>query len=248
MTWNPFKDDKQANADPQNASPDGVEKNADGTPKTPEKTPAELIADSVREALKPVVESVSALSGKVDALEAGSRRPANQNADGNEGAPQRVSVFDDEAGAFAQNLGPVLKMQFEMEARIVRDQVKAEYVEAGYGEAWKQFAQEINDTLDRSPLIDGNGNKMRGNPEYIKNTVNMVFGRAAVKAGLKFGGKDKGFFIESAGGSDGSTGSSTPTDGLSDDQRRAFVRFGIDPKEGAKTLGKMKTNAKYFGN
>lgn len=236
MPW-PFPEKKES-ADPNNAEA------ASGEGGAPAKTPAELIAESVSAALKPLTDSMAALSTKVDAVEAATKRPAKVE---NTEPRARTSVFDDEDAAINERVYPLAERTLALEARMARNEVKIEYATKGYGEVWAQFEADINTVLENSPLVDGSGKLCRGDAGYIRNCVNMIFGKAAMAAGLKFGGKDKGFFIESAGGEVGGGGGSvTVDDGMTEGQRKVFNRMkGPDGKPitvdaAKKTLGKLK--------
>jgi hypothetical protein len=123
----------------------------------------------------------------------------------------------------------------------LRSEIKAEYGRAGYGELWEQFEKEINTVLEGSPLVNGSGQSLRGDPQYIRNTVDMVFGREARKAGMQFGGKSKGFFLESGSGSDGRSDINAPTnDGLTEGQRKVFGRMKVSLDDAKKVMGKLK--------
>jgi hypothetical protein len=224
-TWNPFK---------PAANPDATA----NEPKPGEKSPAELIAESVGKALEPVVSRLGEFTTRLDAIETATRRPPKTE---EPVQPHTIpSVFDDEDGAFAHRVGPVVQRQLETEARIARNEIKQDYVARGYAEVYTQFESEINQILDNSPLVDGKGQLCRGSSQYINNVVEMVFGRAAMKQGIKFGGKDKGFFIESAGGSSTTTTGVPANDGLTDGQRKVFARMGIKAEDGAKTKSKLQ--------
>jgi hypothetical protein len=223
--WNPFKKKEETMPNPElHADPNAP----------PEKTPAELIAESVSAAMKPFMESQAARDARLDAIEANTRRPEPRVE-----TPETVSVMDDEATAFAQRLGPIVFRQMETEARLALADVKQEYSSKGYGEAWAKLEPEILKTLNNSPIVGGDGKPIRGNPDYIRNVVDMVFGRAAREAGVRFGGRDKGFFLESTGG--GAENSGAPAeDGMTPEQRRVFTRMGIPLADAQKTMGKLK--------
>lgn len=223
MTWNPFKKEEAEVPNPE----------ATNDP-TNEKTPAEIIAESVAASLKPVVEKLDSFSQRLDAIDAATKKPEPKVEN-----TELVSVHDDEDRAFAQRIGPVMLRQLETEARIARSEIKAEYVEQGYGEAWAAFEKEIDATLSGSPLLGPDGKVCRGNPEYIRNVVDMVFGRAAKKAGIKFGGRERGFFLENTAGGPETTNDAVQ-DGLTADQRRVFARMGITAADGKKTMAKLK--------
>jgi hypothetical protein len=192
--WNPFNREEQHVEDPE------VKPN--GEVKTQEKSPAEMIAESITSALQPVVTQLGEFRTKLDAVEAATKKPEKQEpAPGENVTP---SVFDSEDAAFNTRLGPIVAQQLAMEARITYGEVKQEYVAKGYGEMLAQWDGEIQKVLDGSPLVTGDGKRCRGDKVYIRNVINMVFGEKALASGVKFGGRDRGFFTESAGGSNDS--------------------------------------------
>lgn len=221
--WNPFKKKEETMPDPE-LKPEAP----------PEKSPAELIAESVSAALKPYIDGQAARDARLDTIEANTRRPEPRVE-----TPETVSVMDDEATAFAQRLGPLVLRQLETEARLALADVKQEYANGGYADAWAKLEPEINKTLNGSPIVGGDGRPLRGNPDYIRNVVDMVFGRAARAAGVRFGGRDKGFFLETTGGGDENTGAHVE-DGMTPEQRRVFTRMGVPLADAQKTMTKLK--------
>jgi hypothetical protein len=226
MTW-PFPENKP--------NPNPAEVGGDGKPPdTSTKTPAELIAD----ALKPLVDSQTAFQTKLDerlTLLENQTKPAPRP------QPQPnepISVLDDENAAFAQRMTPIFARQLELEGRVVKNDIKGEYAAAGYGELWAQYENEINSILDASPLVDGNGKTQRGDPQYIRNVVDMVLGRAARKAGMRFDGKSKGFFLET-GGSGSDAPPADKVDGMNESQRRVVQRMGIPLDKAKETMKKL---------
>lgn len=207
------KPGEQPNPDPANAAA------------KPEKSQAELIA----EALAPLREGFNSLKDELAAVREQTRRPERQPEQ-----HQPTSVFDDEDAAFAQRMTPVLARQLDIESRLVKSDIRKEYEKAGYGELWEQNEAAIDDILARTPLVDTNMQPQRGNPDYIRNTVDMVFGRAARKAGLRFGGKSQGFFLESAGGSSDATVPDAEA-GFDAKQLKVLKRMGV-PLESAKKI------------
>jgi len=207
--------------------------------KPPEKSVAELIA----EAFKPLVDSNAAFQTKLDerltALENNTKpreKPANTS------PTEPISVLDDENAAFAQRMTPIYAQVLETRALMVKKEIKDEYVAAGYGELWDQYATEINQLIEGTSLVttdaQGNSKPLRGDPQYIRNVVDMVFGRAARKGGMKFGGKDKGFFLESASSGAESTNTAT-NDGLTESQRKVVSRMGVPLDQAKKVLAKL---------
>jgi len=233
---NPFKKDGENN--PPNPEANG----GNGEPK---KTDAELLAETINgaltAALKPVTEAVGAVNARVEAFEKRFEKKPPENNEPEEFA----SVFENEDLAIGQRVvkavGPLYQRQLAFEAKSNFNEVKQEYVAAGHGEILAQFGQKIEELLNATPLIDGQGQPHRGNKQYIRNTINMVLGEAAMSQGMRFGGKDRGFFIESAGGSSEAAGGyGRQDDGLTEGQRRVFSRMKVPVEDAKKTVSKLK--------
>lgn len=203
--------------------------------KPPEKTPAELVAESITAALAPLNTAIGKLSADVAEL----RKPPEKKVE-----PKEIpSVLDDEDGAFAARVnGPltgVLQRQLELEARVVLADIKQEFLAEGFGPMWKQHEVEINKTITDSPLVDGGGKVLRGSPDYIRNVVYMVLGRAAAKGGVKF--TDGKFFLEDASGEHSASGGKKEEgEGLSEKQKRIFQRMGVNLDDARKTVSKLE--------
>lgn len=226
MTW-PF--DKPPDKDPTQVG-DKDKPNPDAKV---EKTPAELIA----EALSPLRDSFEKMNSRFDAIEQNMVKKPEPRENAERIEP--VSVLDDENAAFAQRIGPVLLQQFEMSARLNRNEVKNEYISAGYGDLWGQYEKEINQVLDNTPLAGAEGKPLRGDMQYIRNVVDMVFGREARKAGMRFDGKSKGFFLETGSAGDG-PGKGSESDGMTEAQRRVFARMKVPSEDAKKTMAKLR--------
>lgn len=202
-----------------------------------EQTPSEAdkIAASLSGAMEKITAKLSEMDSRFAKLEEQTRKPEPK-------APQPdapTSVLDNEDLAFAQRMSPLLARTLEVESKVVRSEIKAEYVAAGYGDLWAKFGKEIDEILDKSPLINNQGQAHRGDPQYIRNVVDMIFGRAARSAGMRFDGKSKGFFLETATG--GNEGTSGPvSDGLSEAQRKLLGKMGV-PLDKAKDVIKNMT-------
>lgn len=200
---------------------------------------AKTMAEQIAEALQPFQTSFKdfsdGLTRRLDTVEEQTRKPAPvERVD-----PQSpTSVLDNEDVAFAQRLTPLMARQLELESRMVKQDIKAEYLTAGYGDLWAKYQKEIDGMVDSSPLVTAEGKPLRGDPQYIRNVVDMIMGRAARAAGMRFDGKDRGFFLESAsGGSD--TSNNSEVDGMTDAQRKLTSRMGV-PLDKAKDLIKNK--------
>ena len=204
------------------------------------KPPDKTIAEQIAEGLKPFGESFEQFRGTLEQrlakLEEQTRKPepAERPAD----AGQPVSVLDDENVAFAQRLTPLLARQLEVESRLVRQDIREEYRKAGYGDLWTAHEKKINEILDKSALVTADGKPFRGDPQYVRNVVDMVFGQAAREAGMRFDGKGKGFFLET-----GSTGEPTmpsaEADGLTEAQRKLLGKMGVPLDKGREVAKKM---------
>lgn len=230
MSWNPFGKENETVIDPEV----GKEKlGPDGKPLVAEKTPAEMIAESLKP-LTALTENFTKMSQRLEAIENQTRKPEVKR-----DPIESISVLDDENAAFGQRLTPIVIRQFELEARIVKDDIRREYAASGYGDLWAKFEGEIDKVISESPIATAEGKPFRGDPQYIRNVVDMVMGRHAREAGMRFDGKSKGFFLETGG--NGSDGSSAPqNDGLSEGQRKVFGRMKVSLDDAKKVMGKLK--------
>jgi hypothetical protein len=244
MPW-PFE---KKNADGTTVTPNANDPaNAEGGTPPAEKPIAQIIAESMGEALRPVVEGQAAINARLEKVETATARPARPEAESAQ--PQRISIFDDEQGALTQAMAPLAAQTLTIEAKMIRNEVQAEYVSKGYGQLWTEYEKEIDGILEGTSLVSADGTrKLRGDKAYIYNVVDMVFGRHAREAGIKFGGKDKGFFIESAGGDTGNLSNGSQGDGLTDAQRKMFNKTGVSSTDAAKTMKRMKDLGFQFFN
>ena len=208
------------------------------TPATPPATPEKSIAEIISESLRPFQENVAALRQDIEAL----KQPAKPE---RTVPAERISVLDDEDAAFNQRMTPLLQSQLELEARInVRD-VKQEYVDAGFGDIWRQNEGDITKTLEGTALVqpDGQGGvkKLRGDAQYIRNVADMIIGRAARAGGVRFDGAKKSFFLEGANsGENAGSSKGSETDGLTAKQVKLANRLGIPLDAMKKTVGKLE--------
>ncbi len=205
------------------------------------KSQAELLAEGLEKAFAPVKTTLEGIVSRVDNIEK-RFKPAEPSEPVQPNAPQYTSVFEDEDAAINQRVvaavGPVLQMQLETQAQLARQNVRAEFAAKGFGAVWDNNLERINKVLDDSPLLDGRGKAMRGDPSYIRNVVTMIFGEAAMAAGMKFG-KDRGFFLETTNGSVDTNGA-PQADGLTDEQRAFFKRNKISVEDGKKARAALK--------
>src|SRR5215468_4797057 len=95
-----------------------------------EKPPEKTIAEQIAEAVAPFKEGIETMRAELETLRKPKAPPV---------APtEPTSVLDDENAAFAQRLTPILAKQWEIEARMVRDEVEKEYEAAGFGDLLKE--------------------------------------------------------------------------------------------------------------
>ena len=207
--------------------------------KTPEKTNEKSVAEMLSESLAPFAQKFDRLQQDIDSIK-------NPPAPIRKAEPtEKISVLDDEDGAFNQRMTPILQSQLELEARInVRD-VKQEYIDAGFGAIWFQNETAINDTLNGTALVqqDGQGGfkKLRGDAQYIRNVADMIIGRAARAGGVRFDGNKKTFFLEGANGNEGTGGSNDAvTEGLTPKQVKLAQRLGIPLDKFKTTVNKLE--------
>lgn len=186
--------------------------------------PEKTIADQIAEAVGPLKEHITKLEGEL----AEAKKPKREVA-----KPEVASVLEDEDAAFNQRLTPILAKQLEIEARIARDDVEREYRQQGFGDLWDNNRKEIEKILSDTDLVRFDVESQRpvphrGNPDLIRNVVDMVIGRAARKEGIRYSSKDKKFFLEDASSGEPSFIS-----------RRAETGAGLTKKqiEAAKRLG-----------
>jgi hypothetical protein len=198
--------------------------------KPAEKSVTEIIAES----LKPVTEAIAGLQNEIVEMRKPHEKPASVEV---------PSVLEDENAAFAHRLTPLMAKTFEMEAKMVRDDIEREYRALGFGDLWDQHRAEINKFLDSSDLVsidkDGKAVPLRGNSEYVRNVVDMVIGRSARKSGIRFDGKENKFFLEDA---TGDTPTRKPLDPeiLNPKQIEAAKRFGIPVDDYRKSAKKLR--------
>jgi hypothetical protein len=227
MAW-PFSNNRQTE-EPKVPDP---EKKVESTPN--EKSIAEMIAES----LKPVVDGFAAMQQDINSLKQAKVEVKREPA-------ERISVLDDEDAAFNQRMTPLLQSQLEMECRMNTRDIKQEYIDAGFGDLWRQYEGEINKTLEGTALVspDGQGGfkKLRGDAQYIRNVADMILGRAARTSGVRFDGSKKTFFLEGANANE-SAGSSNAkeTEGLTAKQVKLAQRLGIPIDKMKATVSKLE--------
>jgi hypothetical protein len=204
-----------------------AEPNQPDPTKPPEKTQAELISESIKAELEPFKAQVmQAISEQVQSLKP---KPPDPNAN----PPENISVLDNEDAAFNQRMSPLLQVELDTRAELMRDRVAREY-----GESWNHFAADIDATLKQSPI------QLRADPAYIRNVADMVIGRKARENGFRFDSENKKFFIEDSGGSASVDAKQPDTSGLTDKQRKVFERMGVPMERAKEVMSKLE----FVGN
>lgn len=207
------------------------EKKVDEKAKEPEKSPAELIAES----LKPLTDAFNAMKAEVDELKV-KTTPKDKK--------EITSVMDDEDQAFNDRLTPIMKKTMELEAEQNLGKVEREYQKQGFGDLWEENRKEIETEIAGSELVTfvkGEVVPLRGNPVYIRNIADMVIGRALKKSGVRFDGKDKKFFLEDATGEETViTKREKVNEGVTKSQIQAANRFGIPIAQYRAAMAKLK--------
>lgn len=233
MAWpNLFK-----KGEPMPTPPNPEVKPAENPPKN-EKSVAEMIAESLKPAL-------DALAQQRQDIEEIKQRTAPKPKEPPK--PTEIpSVLDDENAAFSVRMAPVMQRQLELEARQARNDVKLEYMELGVGDLWKEYEKEIDAQLLSSSLVrqrieDGQLVPQRGDPQFIRNTVDMIFGRAAREKGIRFNGEKKTFFLEGAsGGMEGAPPSEAAIEGLTPKQVAFAKKIGLSPDQMKKSVSRLE--------
>lgn len=215
-------------------------KPAENPPKS-EKSVAEMIAESLKEGLRPVQEGFAALRQDIDEV----KKRTEPKAPKEPPKPTEIpSVLDDENVAFNVRMAPIMQRQLELEARQARNDVKMEYIAEGYGDIWKEYEKQIDERLQGSSLVrqreDGQIVPLRGDPEYIRNTVRMLFGEAAMKGGIKFDTGKKTFFLEGAGGGSESAEHAKDAEGLTAKQLAFAKKIGLTPEQMKKSVARLE--------
>ena len=214
----------------QNQNVDNADKD-----KPKEKTPAELIAES----LKPVIDKFDAMSKDFDEFKTKAiQRPVQTREEIEQRTQQqpKASVFDDEDQAFAQRMTPLAIETLNTKFELMFDRVKNEYARRIGEDAWNEIEPDV-----RKSLEDANVNPvLRSNPQYIKNTIRMIMGEKA-ETGFRFDSKDKRFFLEDTShAAENAAKAPKPEDGLTPRQLKAAKSFGMPLDEYKKTLEKLE--------
>lgn len=153
----------------------------------------------------------------------------NTTTDDGTGRRRIPSVADDEDGAFAARMAPVLGLALATRAEVVFDRV---INSQKYGEILKK---DIEAVLAKEPL------EARCRPEFVQNAYDIVVARNLDKIQEDNNKREGRFFIE-GGNSKNTTLDIEPKDKtkLSDKEHQQAVNFGMTDEEYAKSKEKLQ--------
>jgi len=218
MAWNPFrKTDEPDKKDDQS--------------KSEIDTLVEKLGVSFDERIKPLREGFEKLQGEWDGIKAAATKEPDSNGGGDGTRPTIPSVSENEDAAFAARLGPVVALNIQTNARLTEREILDEI-----SPNWSHLIPEIRGYFSSPPL----SRKAQADyPDFCRNIKDMVVGKAAQKAGLRFDKKNERFFLEDATAKTG--GEDSPladpdlswTDGTGKliSGSETLARLGIKPEE-----------------
>jgi len=173
MTWSPFK------------------KKEDDPPKGDDQSKAEMdelvtkLGASFDERIKPLKEGFEALKSEWDGIKAAAEKETPPNNNGGGGTEE----LTDEQKA-QRDRKALLVLAVQTNARITEGEVLSEI-----SAQWAHLIPEIKGYFASTPV------ERKAQPDYAefcRNIKDMVVGKAAQKAGLRFDGKSQRFFLEDA--------------------------------------------------
>ncbi len=198
------------------------EKPAD--PPNPEAKPpaapsAEELLAKMGELLSPIKEWQEQTSTRLSAIEERTKPrevPATP--------PDKISVLDDEDGAFNQRLGGLAVATILANARITENEVLSEFPQ------WSEYFPQIKKHLAATDAQY----KVNNYDQYVRNVIKMVVGEAALGGGLR---RDKNRFVleDASGANDNNTLSQ------SSQEDRDFLNFHVTTGK-----GKVVTRGEYL--
>jgi len=196
-----------------------------------EKSEVDLLVEklgvSFDERMKPLKEGFEALKSEWDGIKAAAGKetpPSNNGGDGTE-------ELTDEQKA-ARDRTALLTLSVQTNARITEGEVLSE-ISAN----WAHLIPEIKGYFASTPV---QRKAMADYAEFCRNIKDMVVGKAAQKAGLRFDGKNQRFFLEDATAKTGGENSpladpdlnwTDPNTGKTISASETLARLGIKPEE-----------------
>ena len=112
----------------------------------------------------------------------------------------------------------------------------------GISDQWKHLIPEIRTLFNRTPI---ERKAQPDYPEYCNNIVDMLIGKAARSAGLRYNGDNKTFFIEDAASKTGGEQSpladpalswQDPVSGKTESASETLRKLGIKPEDFVKSM------------
>jgi len=216
VTWSPFKKTEPEKTDDQTKSE---------VDQLVEKLGASFDA-KLTERLDPLQKGFTELKGEWDGIKAAATEKPDPNNNGGGG-----EELTDEQKA-ARDRKSLLILSVQTNARITEGEVLSE-ISAN----WAHLIPEIKSYFASTPV---QRKAMADYAEFCRNIKDMVVGKAAQKAGLRFDGKNQRFFLEDASAKTGGAESplndpdlswTDPNTGKSITASETLARLGIKPEE-----------------
>ena len=221
-TWNPFKKD-------ETDKKDGAQNQADID------ALVEKLGATFDARMKPLSDKIEGIEQKWNALETAATRASEPPLEKKEPADPAVEPERWKA----ENLGPLAAQTILTNARLTEREIIDE-ISANWSHLIPKIREYFANTqIQRKAQADY--------AEYCRNIVDMVIGKAAKEAGLRFDGQNKKFFLEDASTKgtngepsifDGQDLNYTTKDGKIITPAEQLARLGIDPKEFAENAKK----------
>jgi hypothetical protein len=214
MPWNPFK------------KTDEPEKKDGEQSKSEVDQLVEKLGVSFEERLKPLREGFESLKTEWDGIKAAAAKepePNNNGGGGDELTEEQKAAKDRTA---------LLALTVQTNARITESEIISE-ISAN----WSHLIPEIRSYFQSTPI---QRKAQADYAEFCRNIKDMVVGKAAQKAGLRFDGKNQRFFLEDASAKTGGAesplndpdlGWTDPNTGKSISASEQLAKLGIKPEE-----------------
>jgi len=186
----------------------------------------EKLGVSFDERIKPLKEGFEALKSEWDGIKAAATEKPDPNSNGGGG-----EELTDEQKA-ARDRTALLTLSVQTNARITEGEVLSE-ISAN----WAHLIPEIKGYFASTPV---QRKAMADYAEFCRNIKDMVVGKAAQKAGLRFDGNNQRFFLEDASAKTGGAESplanpdlswTDPNSGKTITASETLARLGIKPEE-----------------
>jgi len=219
--WSPFKKTEPEKTDDQTKSE---------VDQLVEKLGASFDA-KLTERLDPLQKGFTELKGEWDGIKAAATEKPDTNNNGGAGGGATDETLTDEQKA-AKDRRALLILSVQTNARITESEIISEV-----SGQWAHLVPEMKEFFAHTPV------ERKAMPDYAvfcRNIKDMVVGKAAQKAGLRFDGKNQRFFLEDAtaktGGADSPLADpdlnwTDPNTGKTISASETLARLGIKPEE-----------------